>query len=180
MRGASLPYYDAIFDTCEVSDALVGRLGFKRMIVLGRDLPVIRTDARGLGGEKRALAVGRDSARLAAAVKGGVASACLEEPIMDKELLAAMADNDCILCVPMSGIMSAFGLRRARLMYRTGRLISKAEKMGVPVGIVTMAPSNALMCSYMQMVELARLMGVEEGFARESISVTNRRLVEDD
>ena len=170
-------YYDIVMDTCTVSERLERMLGFARIGVSGRGVDVVAADKSSAG--SGVVVVGKDAARLASAAKSAAAAICLEEPAVDKELLRAMADNGCALCIPLSRIMESFGMRRPRLIYKTERLFSAAKREGVPVAFVTLARSNSLMCSYMQLIELAKMVGADEQYARNSISVTNKGLIHD-
>jgi hypothetical protein len=171
-----LPYYDIVFETCKVDDSLAARLGFGRILTIPRDIEFIDVGKRGIGNEKRAIASGPVGS-LTSAANAGVAAILIGDAQIDKKLITAMADNDTVLCIPLSEIMGLYGLKRSRLMFKMGKLFSYARKEGLDVSFTTLARSNSMMCSYMQMVELAKLLGVGEDYARKSVGEVNKRLV---
>lgn len=170
-------YYDIVFDTCMVDDGLSARLGFSRIGIIPRDIGFADLGAKGLGGDKRVIA-GGPGGKLISAANAGVAGIYIGNAEIDRKLLASMADNGVALCIALSDMMEPHGLKRSHLMFRMGKLFAHARKEGVDVAFVTLARSRSSMCSYMQMVELAKLIGADEDYARRSISETNKRLME--
>jgi hypothetical protein len=53
------------------------------------------------------------------------------------------------------------------------KLFEYAKKSKIDVMFVTLARSNAFLCSCMQLVEIAKLIGAEEEYAKRSISSAN-------
>ena len=171
-----MPYYDIVFESCEIDDNLAARLGFGKILTIPKDVELIELGKRGIGNDKNVIASGPVGS-LVSAANAGAAAVLVGDAEIDKRLIAAMADNDTVLCMPLSDIMGLYGLKRSRLMFKMNRLFTYARKQGVDVSFATLARSNSTMCSYMQIIELARLLGVPEGYARKSISEVNRRFV---
>jgi len=172
-----LPYYDIVFEGCNADEKTARKLGFEKIGVIPKDIMLLDLDRKKFGGEKRCIASG-SAGNLSSAVSSGVAAVYLKEPIIDKSLIAKMADNSTILCISLSEITSLYGLKRSRTMLKVGRLFLYAKKKDVPVSFITAARSDSLMCSHMQMVELAKLLGADEEYARVSIGETNKMLLE--
>ncbi len=169
-------FYDVVFDSCGVDAELERKLGFQKIGVAGVDVAVVDLD-KGRGAAGGAVAVGRDRGELISAVKGGASGVVINGSEIEKELIKAMVDNACALFIQLSDVMHYFGIRRSRLIYRDWKLFSYARKAGLDVGFLTLARSRAVMCSYMQMIELAKIIGADERYARESISRVNGALL---
>ncbi len=169
-------YYDVVFSSCNIDSDLESRLGFSKIGVIPESIAFVDLQERGVGKERKAIASG-PAGKLIQAVNMGVSAVYLKEMEADKKLISSLADNGVALCISLSDIMELYGLRRSHAIFKAGRLLSSARKGGVDVAFVTLARSRSSMCSYMQMVELAKLMGADEGYARKSISEANRRLV---
>ncbi len=169
-------YYDIVFDTCKVDGSLSARLGFSRIWTVPKDIGFTNLESRGPSGDRNVIATG-PAGKLISAANGGVAGIYIGSSEIDKKLIASMADNGVVLCIALSDIMEPHGLKRSHLIFKAGKLFAYAKKEGVDVAFVTLAKSRSYMCSYMQMVELAKLIGADEGYARRSIGETNKRLI---
>lgn len=169
-------YYDIVFDSCNVDEELSARLGFARVGIIPKDIGFAELGKRGAGGEKKVIASGPVGSLISAA-NSGVAAIYINDAKIDKKLIAAMEDNETVLCISLSGIMELYGLKRSHLLFKACKLFSYAKKEGVDTAFVTLAKSRSGMCSYMQMIELAKLVGASEDYARHSVSEINKRLV---
>lgn len=169
-------YYDIAFDSCNIDASLEKRLGFEKIGVIPKDIGTVSADNRRPERNSRCIAYG-STGNLIGAASGGVAAVYLGEPNIDKKLMAALSENGTTLCLYISDVTSLYGLKRSRLLYKTGKLFAYADKQGIPVSLVTGAKSNSMLCSFMQIIELAKLFGVDESYARKSLGETNRRLL---
>ena len=169
-------YYDIVFDSCKVDDDLSARLGFSKIGIIPKDIGFINLETRGPSGEKNVIAAG-PVGKLISASNSGIASIYVNNAEIDKKLLASMADNGVVLCIALSDIMEPHGLKRSHLIFKLGRLFAYAKKEGLDVAFVTLARSRSSMCSYMQMIELAKLVGADEDYARKSVSEINKKLM---
>ena len=59
-----------------------------------------------------------------------------------------------------------------------GKLLDYSLGIKLEVCFATFAKSNLNLCSYMQLIELAKLLGADEDYARKSISSVTKSLVE--
>ncbi len=97
---------------------------------------------------------------------------------INKKAVEQMREYDVALCIPMGQITSLYGLQRSRALYLTRKLVIHARKMKVDVSTVTLARDMTHMCSCIQLLEMAKLVGLKEEYARESIGRINRSIVE--
>jgi hypothetical protein len=172
-----LPYYDIVFESCTIDKQLEDKLGFGKIGVIPRDIGFAELDKHALGNERKVIATG-PAGKLISAVNSGVPAVCIANADVEKDLIAAMSDNGTVLCVPLSEMMGLYGLKRSRLFFKMGKLFTYARKHDVEVSFVTLARSRSMMCSNMQVLELAKLVGATEDYARKSINEVNKGLVE--
>jgi RNase P/RNase MRP subunit p30 len=96
---------------------------------------------------------------------------------INKKALEQMQERRIALCLPISPLTSSYGLQRARSLYMTGKLLHHAMQIKLAVSFVTLAKSRTNLCSYMQLLEIAKLIGADEDYARKSLSDINKSLV---
>ncbi len=169
-------YYDIVFDSCNVDEKVERKLGFERIGLIPRDVALLDVDRKKPERNSRCIAYG-SLGNLLGAANMGVAALRMREPTIDKRLIAAMAENGTALCIPISDITSLYGLKRSRTLYKVGKLFVYAKKAGVDVSLVTAAEDDSMLCSYMQIIEVAKLFGAQEADARRSMSEVNKRLL---
>ncbi|MCL4411474.1 hypothetical protein M1329_00860 [Candidatus Marsarchaeota archaeon] len=175
-----MDYYDLVRATCDYDRGFDARLGFKRVFKEGNDIGMAIQGGESGQHKGKFMAVGRDMGWLANMIKGGAKALVVERNDADGKLLATMRERGTILLFPMSSITELFGLKRTRAMYFMGNMLKDATKAGVRVGFVSLAASKLQMCSYMQLVELAKLIGASEKQARSALSAVNCELGGDD
>lgn len=96
---------------------------------------------------------------------------------INKKAMEQMLSHEILLCLPMSMITSSTGMNRSKSMYMMSRLLDHARSIKLDTAFVTLAKTDSNLCSYMQLIELAKLMGADEAYARRSISEINKSLV---
>ena len=96
---------------------------------------------------------------------------------IDRKLLATMKDKGVPLCIGFNRILESTGTRRSSSIYMTSKLAACAIKMGIRTAFVSMAGSEEMLCSPVQLIALAKLLGVKEDYARSAISATNEALI---
>lgn len=170
-----MDFYDLASEGCTFDDAFARRLGFKKVFTINKDIKAV-----GHGSEantaQNAIAFGKDKAQLFSLVRHGASFVAITDSYIDKKLMQGIKENKCILCMPMSIITASYGLERSRNAYRMKKLFEHARKMGIEVAFVSMAKTKEYMNSYMQLIELAKLIGADERYARYSISEINKRI----
>ncbi len=166
--------YDLVSETCEFDEQFAKRLGFKKIFAINKDIKAV-----GHGSESSnvdGIAFGKDKAQLFALVRHGARFIAITDSYIDKKLMHGIKENKTVLCMPMSIITASYGPERARNTYRMKKLFDAARKMGIEVAFVSMAKTKDYMNSYMQLIELARLVGADERYARYSIGEVNKKI----
>ena len=97
---------------------------------------------------------------------------------IDAKALSQMAEHEIPVCMPVSALVSSYGIQRSKKLYLAGKTIRYAVKAGVRATVASLAESNNFLCSYMQMIEIAKLIGLREEAARKGLSSINRLLVQ--
>lgn len=159
--GFLLEYYDLVFDTAKYDDAFTSALGFAHIFKV-KD------------GDKR-IGIGNDPHKLTEALQRGAGVIAITDFSMDKTLLAKIKDNDAVLCIPLSVIEKSAHGSRPSLMYRAAALSRYALSKRIELSIASLADSRRYMLSYMQIIELAKLIGIDREKARECVSEANRK-----
>lgn len=174
--GVFLDYYDVAYDSCNISKETESALGYKRIFLANRDIKVTG-DAH--GGSEIVGSIFLDSGRkdIFAMLKMDPRAIVFMDMRINKKAMEQMNEKGIALCMPVSAITSSYGLSRSRTLYMMGKMFTHAKSIKLDVAFVTLARSTAHLCSYMQLVELARMLGADEDYARESISGINRSLV---
>jgi hypothetical protein len=170
-----LDFYDIASETCTFDGSLVKRLGFQQIFVLNKD---VRAVGDGNASNKEgAIAFGSDKNKLTALVKNGAAAVCITDFFIDRKLIEAIRDERCVLCIPMTAITASHGIERSRNIYKMSKLFTYARKHDVEVCFASMAKTPMHLNSYMQLIELAKLIGSDDKYARYSISKITKSIV---
>ena len=171
-------FYDIAADQCTFDGAFEKRLGFKRIFVINRDVAAVGHGDENRQITEKSIAFGKAKEQLLALVKNGASAVAITDSYIDRKLMEAIKDNKCVLCLPMNIITASYGVERARNIYRMRKLFADARKRGIDVCFASMAKSPAYLNSYMQLIELAKLVGADERYARYSMSEITRSVVE--
>lgn len=172
-----MKYYDLVANSCEVSGDMAKRLGFEKIFRAGIDIKLIDVDIEKGTSCDDCIAYGANKKRLATLASSGARGIAIKDMRGDGRLLNIMSENDCILCVPTNIFTSSTGIERSKLIYRAEILLNVARKKHIKVSFISVAESKLHMCSYMQLIEIAKLIGANEQFARSSISTVNKELL---
>ena len=163
-----MEFYDIVSETCTFEPEFAERLGFSRIFTLGRE--ILAAGSKGIGNrEVPSIAFGRGE-QLFKLVKQGARAVSITDSYIDRRLLVSIKENGCVLCMAMSTITASYGVERSRNIYKMSKLFKAARKLGIDVAFVSMAKDTNYMNSYIQLLELARLIGADEQYARQSIS----------
>jgi hypothetical protein len=175
--GVLLEYYDIAYDSCKVDESLERSLGYNRIFLANRDIRIIDGRNHRKNEIGKSIFISSGGPDLFTILNMGPAAVAFQDLRINKKALEQMHDRGIALCLPMSTIMNQQGLKRSRSTYMMSRLLGHAQSIKLDVSIVTLARSNTELCSHMQLVELAKLVGADEAYARRSISAINRRMV---
>lgn len=121
--------------------------------------------------------MGTEKSNLSSVLNMSPKAVAFPDSKIDKKALEQMRDRGITLCLPTSVITDSYGLQRSRNIYMMGKLFTYARSIKLDAAFVTLAKSNAHLCSYMQLIELAKLVGADEEYARRSIGQINKSLV---
>jgi hypothetical protein len=173
-----LDFYDIVSETCKFDSSLVKRLGFKKIFVLNTDIKAAGHGSENQRLSESSIAFGMDKNQLTTLVKNGATAVAITDSYIDKKLMDTINKEKCVLCLPMINITASYGVERSRNIYKMSKLFAYARKAGIDVCFASMAKTPAHMNSYMQLIELAKLVGSDEQYARHSISVITKSIVE--
>lgn len=170
-----MEYYDIAAHTCLVDPLLEKRLGFKRILLSGTDLQIEHVDQK-VGRFGVQIAYGANKKALFEHSRNGTRALAISDFEIDFKLLESMADNKTILCISLDNIVGLRDAALTRAIYRASKLVHRAKKYRLEISIASMAQTQNYLCSYMQLIELGKLLGLEEQYARHSLSDVNKQL----
>ncbi len=144
------------------------KLGFTNIFIAGKDIEISSVKSKiGLSSDKNVIQIVRSA---------GIGVIFTDYRINGK-LIAEMRANDLSAYIPLYKITASYKLYRSREIYRATKLLKYLKRKKINVGFITFAESAENMCSYMQLLELAELIGADEITARSGISKINRMLI---
>ncbi len=170
-----MDFYDLVGPGFKPDGDLAARLGYKSVFTAGNELLVIDAGKES-GGHLPYVANGNNQGRLAYHAKNGAQGVMPDGFAADASLIETMRDGECIMVIAISQITQAGAESRPKMLYMAAKLFSACRKAGINVAFVSMARSRAYLESYIQMIELAKLIGADEQYARYSISRVNGTL----
>lgn len=172
-RDDKLEFYD-IAHMGVVENKINEALGFKRIIEIGNDINAAYSPSDAIEGS---IFIGSGEA-LRYAAKRHPKAICITDYRIDRSLIATMRDKDIVLCIGFNDMMQSIGLRRQAMLYMSSRLFTYAKRNGVNIVFASFARKKNMLLSYIQLIELAKLIGASEEYARESIGKTSLWLTE--
>ncbi|MCL5429894.1 MAG: hypothetical protein M1504_00265 [Candidatus Marsarchaeota archaeon] len=173
-----MDFYDIVSETCAFDESLAKRLGFKKIAVINKDITAFGHGKQNTGKRNaNTIAFGKDEQEIANLVRGGANAVAMTGFHIDKKLMELIRDRNCVLCLPMTAITASYGIERSRNIYRIRKLFSYARSNGIEVSFASMAKTKRYLNSYVQLIELAKLVGADERYARHSIGEINKYLV---
>jgi len=174
--GVFLDYFDIAYDTCRIDSGLEKRLGYKRILIAQKDLKIIDNGNKKDEIEGNIFINGREE-NLVGILNMNPCAIIFSDSKINKKALEQMKERDTTLCIPLGTIISSYGLQRSKNLYLTSKLLDYALGMKIDVSFATFAKSNTQLCSYMQVIEIAKLLGATEEYARNSLNKINPSLV---
>ena len=167
-----MDFYDLAY-----ADAIKGAssqlLGFKKLLAVDVDIKAARDPAKSSG----CIYIGPGEG-IERASKAGALAVAPEDYRLEPKAAAQMRDRGTILGISTYPIMSANGIKRSKRIHFAERMFALGEKKGIDVAFITIARSELYLCSAMQLIGLAGLIGADEEQARESVAMVNKRLSE--
>ncbi len=172
-----LDYYDLAYGSCNISADIEESLGYKRIFLSGKEIKIIETTQK-RGEAENSIVIAESSDKdILAAIKMNPSAIVFGDMRINKRALGQMLENDIVLCIPTSTVTSFYGLQRSRSLYLMSKLFAYAKSIKLDVSFATLAKNNLNLCSYMQLIEIAKLLGASDEYARHSISEVNKSLV---
>ncbi len=168
-----MPFYDLAHQTA-LHGYIWKQLGFKKIGVAESNVKISLPGSKNIAGS---ICVGPSGEHLNAAAKQSPRAIIINDSRIDRKLLDTMKAKNVILCIPFDRILSSVGLRRSSAIYMTSRLVQYAIKREIRVAFVSFAGSEEMLCSPVQLIELAKLLGAKEEYARKAVEVTNWELI---
>jgi RNase P/RNase MRP subunit p30 len=168
-----LQFFDLAHQTA-LHGFLWKQLGFERIATINKEVRFTVPGSKNIAGS---ICSGPSGEQLNAAAKQQPRAIIISDCRIDRKLLATMKGKDVMLCIPFNRILESVGLRRSSSIYMTSKLANYAIKREIKVAFVTLAGSEEMLCSPVQMIELIKLLGVKEDYARKSVSEINEALI---
>lgn len=150
------------------------QLGFKKIIMAESDVKLSLPGSKGIEGS---ICVGVAGEALNAAAKQSPKAVIISDSRIDRKLLDTLKAKNVILCVSLDKILGSAGLRRSSSIYLTSKLVQYAIKRGIRTTFVTFAGTEEMLCSPVQLIEIAKLLGADENYARKAIGETTAELM---
>jgi RNase P/RNase MRP subunit p30 len=163
-----------VLQGCSLDPELEAALGFERVFVAGKDVVLISAGKR--GNFSGALVSGTNVEMLAEAARSGARTLIIEDMRIDRSLIDTMAKRGTVLCMPMSAITTKESMDRSRTVFMMKGLFDYARGKGIHVAFVSLAASRLGLCSCMQLMEFAKMIGADEQYAKYSIGTINRAI----
>lgn len=151
----------------EFREGLEKILGFENIFITGKDINISSNKSRiGLSSDKNIIRI----------VRSGCSMVIFDNYRIEGKLIAEMKANESTAYIPLYKITESYKLYRSREIYKASKLLKYLNRKRIDIGFVTFAESVEGMCSYIQMVELAKLIGADEKMAKMGISKINGKL----
>lgn len=170
-----MDFYDLAYPK-SLEGGIGKRLGFKKILVLGKDLKISAPNSP-QNEISDSLCIGYSGEQLCSAAKLSPRAILIRDSRIDRKLIEILRSKEIILCIAFDGIMENAGLRRSSQLYMMSKLVSYALKKKIQIAFVTLAKSEETLCSPIQLIELAKLVGASDLFSRSAICNTNKELM---
>jgi RNase P/RNase MRP subunit p30 len=167
-----LDFYDIVYNDLKIDyDSFAKELGFKKILILGKDISFSEKFS-----DNVAIGISSDIKTLKQFVQHNVHAIVIKGSYIDKMLISMMHENNTILYLPLSDIMSAYNTERLKRIYYMKRLFEYTKSKKVNISFASFASNNLYLTSAMQLIELAKLIGADERYAKYSISTITKSL----
>jgi hypothetical protein len=172
-----LDYYDVAYETCDINKDLERSLGFKRIFVANKDVKIVDGGHYKGNDVEKSIFIDSGKGEIFSALNLSPAAVVFFDMKINKKALEQMKERKIALCMPISALTSSYGLQRSRSLYMMTKLLHHAKSIKLDVVFLTLAKTKTNLCSYMQLLEIAKLIGADEEYARKSMSEISKLLV---
>ncbi len=150
----------------QTSIELAKRLGYSR-IFTSSDISIARKQS-----VRKCIFIGSEKGRLDHAIRdSSVIGIVLEDSIESKSVIEHAASEGKPIFLIATHLTSAATQARLRSIYRMRRLFGFARHARASIGIISLASEPAELLSSMQMLEIAKMLGADEPYAKEMLEV---------
>lgn len=152
-------------------------LGYKRIFLANKDVKIV--DGNHYSGKdlENSIFINTEKSNVLAVLNSSPHAIVFSDLKINKKAMEQMRERKIALCLPISNLTSSYGLQRSRNLYMMSKLLKHAQSIKLDVSFATLAKGNTNLCSYMQLIEIAKLIGADEEYARKSLSQTNKSMV---
>jgi RNase P/RNase MRP subunit p30 len=161
-------YFDIVDIKEGVDSALVKRLGFAKILILGKDVTI--QDKLGQQGRKYIICSKDQGILMKATRDQSVIGISFQDHEIVNKVIAAAKEAEKPIVVNISGIFSKSKGERYRNIGRIRGLLKAVSKAKADPAIISAAPDPDYLTSSLQMVEVAKFLGLKEEGARHAIS----------
>lgn len=163
-----MQYFDIVRNDV-VDQEMAKRLGYKRILAIGKDLDLLQN----LGGtpKREAVVISKDPGTLIRATRENRIVGIMFEgnEIVAKAMMAAK-DNEKTVILSIEGLNGGGTGLRLSTIYKLRKMLAELTKARVKVAIVTMADRKEMLLSSAQMVQVAKFLGANDQQARQMVS----------
>ncbi|MHB1829932.1 MAG: hypothetical protein ACYCO0_00915 [Candidatus Micrarchaeaceae archaeon] len=137
-------------------DGLCKRLGYKKIYCVGKDVVISgRVEKTGVP----LIVISKDPGTLIGAVRdGGVVGIVFDENELTKKVVEKAAEMNKVVYLAVGQLMRTTVQERGFRISRMRKIVLAARKMGARVSLISLADSEPMLLSTMQMSEIARLL----------------------
>lgn len=163
-----MQFFDLVNFQDESLELLSRRLGYRKMLVAGRDVEIVTKPIPEM--RKKGIIVSDDLESVTKALKqNSILGLIAVGSALDKKVLAEIKETEKVLFVPLSRVTCAGGESRAHALARTRSIVKNAMAARVPLALISFAESRECVMSPLQMIEVAGFVGIDQAVAKVAL-----------
>lgn len=163
--------FDLVALDCASLQEMAHRLGYKRIFCVGKDVEVTEKANAADDGRKKIVRSDSFEALAKSLRRNDFVGMLPSTGSVSKKVLEILKNEEKLLFVPLSGVVSADEASRTQALVKARNLVRSALMAKVNVCIVSMAEDVTGVMSNLQMAEVANFLGMDQGRAKDAISV---------
>lgn len=153
------------------SESLARRLGYKKIFELGESVSIV-DNAKDLNSDSKKIVRSENEEVLIKALRhNSVIGALAYGNLPCNRIMETIRIKEKLLLLPIARITCLEKGARLQSLFSARRLLRDAMMSKVNISIVTLAEEKEYMLSAVQMLEIAKLLGVEQSVAERMLSV---------
>lgn len=163
-------FFDLVAVKDDSLDALAGRLGFKRMFCVGKDVEII--ESLGKSGKAKKIVRSDNIEVLAKSLReNDIIGALPCNSSISKKTLELIKSDEKVLFIPLSIAVCCDEASRIQKLARTRSLIRSALMSKVIISLISLAEEKECLLSSAQMIEVANFLGIDQRMAKDALGV---------